>query len=107
MGDELIDDVRIVPPTLLVDGELKLDLGSRILVLRAWPTAHSDSDLTVFDEKTKTLFAGDLVFLEHVPVMDGSIKGWLASLDELSALPAERVIPGHGAVSAWPAALAR
>jgi quinoprotein relay system zinc metallohydrolase 2 len=106
MGDELIDDVCIVPPTLLVDGEFKLDLGSRILVLRAWPTAHSDSDLTVFDEKTKTLFAGDLVFLEHVPVMDGSIKGWLASLDELSALPAERVIPGHGAVSAWPAALA-
>ena len=38
--------------------------------------------------------------------MDGSIKGWLASLDALSALPAERVIPGHGAVSAWPAALA-
>jgi len=106
MGDELIDDVRIVPPTLPVDGELKLDLGSRSLVLRAWPTAHSDSDLTVFDEKTKTLFAGDLVFLEHIPVMDGSIKGWLASLDELSALPAERVIPGHGAVSAWPAALA-
>jgi len=106
MGDELIDDVRIVPPTLPVDGELKLDLGSRTLVLRAWPTAHSDSDLTVFDEKTKTLFAGDLVFLEHVPVMDGSVKGWLASLDELSALPAERVIPGHGAVSAWPAALA-
>jgi quinoprotein relay system zinc metallohydrolase 2 len=106
MGDELIDEVRIMPPTLLVDGEFKLDLGSRTLVLRAWPTAHSDSDLTILDEQTKTLFAGDLVFLEHVPVMDGSIKGWLASLDELSGLPAERVIPGHGAVSAWPAALA-
>ena len=106
MGDELIDEVRIMPPTLLVDGELKLDLGSRTLVLRAWPTAHSDSDLTILDEQTKTLFAGDLVFLEHVPVMDGSIKGWLASLGALGALPAERVIPGHGAVSAWPAALA-
>jgi quinoprotein relay system zinc metallohydrolase 2 len=106
MDDQLIDEVRIVPPTLLVDGELKLDLGSRTLVLLAWPTAHSDSDLTVFDAQTKTLFAGDLVFLEHVPVMDGSIKGWLASLAELSGLPAERIIPGHGAVSAWPAALA-
>jgi glyoxylase-like metal-dependent hydrolase (beta-lactamase superfamily II) len=57
------------------------------------------------DEKTGTLFAGDLVFVEHVPVVDGSIKGWLKLLDELAALPARRVVPGHGAVSDWPAAL--
>jgi quinoprotein relay system zinc metallohydrolase 2 len=106
MGDELIDPVRIVAPTLLVDGTLKLDLGSRTLLLRAWPTAHSDSDLTVLDELTGTLFAGDLVFLTHVPVMDGSIRGYLAVIDELATLPAQRVVPGHGAVSAWPDALA-
>jgi len=106
MGDELIDPVRIVPPTLLVDGTHRLDLGSRTLLLRAWPTAHSDSDLTLLDEQTGTLFAGDLVFLTHVPVMDGSIRGYLAVIDELATLPAQRVVPGHGAVSAWPGALA-
>ena len=106
MGDELIDPVRIVPPTLLVDGTHRLDLGSRTLLLRAWPTAHSDSDLTLLDEQTGTLFAGDLVFLTHVPVMDGSIRGYLAVIDQLVALPAQRVVPGHGAVSAWPDALA-
>jgi len=106
MGDDLIDPVRIIPPTLLVDGTLRLDLGSRTLLLRAWPTAHSDNDLTVLDEQSGTLFAGDLVFLTHVPVMDGSIRGYLAVIEELATLPAQRVVPGHGAVSTWPGALA-
>ena len=106
MGDELIDEISIVPPTLLVSGTLNLDLGARPLVLRAWPAAHSDCDLTVFDKKTGTLFAGDLVFLAHTPVLDGSIRGWLGAISELGALPAQRVVPGHGPVNGWPAALA-
>jgi quinoprotein relay system zinc metallohydrolase 2 len=106
MGDQLIDDVRIVPPKLLIDGTQKLELGSRTLILRAWPAAHSDADLTVLDEKTKTLFAGDLVFLTHIPVMDGSIVGWLRLMADLGGQPAERVVPGHGTPVEWPAALA-
>lgn len=106
MGAELIDEVRMVPPTQLVSGTLNLDLGQRKLILRAWPAAHTDGDLTVLDEKTGTLFTGDLVFLTHTPVLDGSLRGWLRVLDELATLPAQRVVPGHGAVSDWPAALA-
>jgi len=105
MGEELINEVKIVPPTLLVEGTTTLDLGGRALTLRAWPVAHSDNDLTVFDEATNTLFAGDMVFLGHIPVVDGSLKGWLRALDELQAIPAQRVVPGHGPVSEWPAAL--
>jgi quinoprotein relay system zinc metallohydrolase 2 len=105
MGDSLMNEVRIIPPTLLVDDTIRLDLGSRILVLRAWPAAHTDHDLTVFDDQTRTLFAGDLVFLAHIPVLDGSIRGWLTAISELSHLAAQRVIPGHGPVSEWPAAL--
>src|SRR5262245_32877177 len=106
LGDDLMTEVEIIAPTWLVDGEDVLDLGGRRLVLHAWPAAHTDADLTVFDEQTQTLLAGDLVFLDHVPVLDGSLRGWLSVLDALARLPAQRVVPGHGPVAAWPDALA-
>ena len=101
-----MDEVRIISPTVLVADALTLDLGSKTLTLRAWPAAHTDNDLSVFDEKSGTLFAGDLVFVTHTPVLDGSLRGWLAAIGDLDRLPAHRVIPGHGPVSEWPAALA-
>jgi glyoxylase-like metal-dependent hydrolase (beta-lactamase superfamily II) len=86
----LLDDVETVPPTVTVDGEIKLDLGHRSLTLKAWGASHSDSALTVLDESTGTLFAGDLLFLQHVPVIDGSIRGWLTTIDELARIPAKK-----------------
>jgi len=107
LGETAIRQVRIIPPTLLVQNTQSLDLGNRRLDLIAWsPAAHTDCDLTVMDEATGVLFAGDLVFLDHVPVLDGSVRGWLSVLSRLEKLPARLVVSGHGArVAPWPQAL--
>src|SRR5436190_5577491 len=108
LGAEIMADVKIVAPTQLVTEDLHLDLGGRRLALKAWRTAHSDSDLTVVDEDTGTLFAGDLVVSKHIPVLDGSILGWLRALDAIAQMPIKRILPGHGPVmDNWAGAVAQ
>jgi len=102
---------RIVAPDREAGGAEVIDLGGRILDLEARATAHSVTDLTVFDRATGVLFAGDLVFDDHAPALDGSLRGWQAVLAAMRDEPATMVVPGHGGpVLAWPggaAALAR
>ena len=107
LGPEATAEVRIIPPTLLIQDAMRLDLGGRTLLLTAWsPAAHTNCDLTILDENTGTLYAGDLSFLQFVPVVDGSVVGWLDVLQRLAKLPAQRVVPGHGRlVAPWPGAL--
>lgn len=98
--DAAIDVSMLVIPDRQVDDRLELDLGDRRLSLRAWPTAHTNTDLSVVDESTGTWFVSDLLFVHHLPVLDGRLRGWAQvtnELRELSQGPAmRRIVPGHG-----------
>lgn len=96
LGDEAFEGIEVILPTLAVEDRITLDLGGRSLVCQTQRTAHTDNDLTITDTATDTLFLGDLLFSVHVPTLDGSIRGWLALLDELAGRQAARVVPGHG-----------
>ncbi len=105
LGDAA-DRSAIVMPTRSVAKTEELDLGGRVLNLQAWPTAHTDTDLTVFDQASKTLWLGDLLFVGHVPVLDGNLRGFLAALNVLRTVHANLAIPGHGRALSWPEAMA-
>ena len=99
------DAGAIEPPGTLVDGKAEIDLGGRSLALTAHPPAHTTADLTVIDRGAQILLAGDLLFVDRVPSLDGSLKGWISVLDDLVKLPLEHAVPGHGPpLVAWPAA---
>ena len=76
LGKEATED-SIVAPDLLVDGSMQLDLGNRLLSLKAYKKAHSHTDLSIYDMHTKTLWLSDLLFIERIPALEGSLKGWL------------------------------
>ena len=55
------------------------------------------------DSENGVLLAGDLLFDEHAPALDGSLRGWQAVLDLLEETGADRVVPGHGGpILPWP-----
>lgn len=104
------DGTRVVLPdvTVMPGRDVELDLGGRVLQLRAQPTAHTNNDLTVYDTQADLLWLSDLLFVERIPVVDGSLLGWLAVLEVLSQRNVSRVVPGHGPVPTdWKAAIAR
>lgn len=97
LGDAYAGTEFIAADTLVSPSQpLTLDLGGRQLLLRAYTTAHTDHDLTVLDKQTQTLWTGDLLFRERIPAIDGSINGWIATIEQLQAQPYQAIIPGHG-----------
>ena len=93
------DKSAVIAPDETVADRLVLDLGGRKLELKAWPNAHTNTDVTVFDAASGTLWTGDLLFVERTPAVDGDVQGWLAAIDALKRMPAAITIPGHGPVT--------
>lgn len=98
---------EIIKPTVAVKDSMTIDIGERVLTLTANPVAHTNTDLTVLDNTTKTLWTGDLLFVERTPSIDGDIKGWIDVISKLENSDTRQVVPGHGAVPKdWKAAFA-
>lgn len=107
VGEKAMADTKIIQPTKTVSDTMTIELGNKQLILQAYKTAHTDHDLTVYDPKTKIIWAGDLLFAERIPVIDGSLLGWQKVMDQLAKIPAKYVVPGHGGpLLKWPEALA-
>ncbi|MCI0466921.1 MAG: quinoprotein relay system zinc metallohydrolase 2, partial [Beijerinckiaceae bacterium] len=106
MLKELIGAERAGPvvfPNMEVRERADIDLGGRIIEATAHGPAHTLCDLSLFDKKTGTILPADLLFVERVPALDGSLRGWLKVLEVLKKSGASRAVPGHGPAAVdWP-----
>lgn len=105
IGEKAFLGTTITSPDVGIKVSDSIDLGNRKITLTPWPTAHTGNDLTVLDETSAIMFTGDLLFEDHAPALDGSVKGWRQVLREMEEMGASRVVPGHGGpLLDWPEA---
>lgn len=94
------DSLRMTPPDSVFTRELVLKGNERSIRLIETAGGHSPSDVIVWLEKEKVLFAGDLVFSGfHPNLEDGNNEKWMCSLKRLKGLHPSLIVPGHGSVS--------
>ena len=93
------EEVRLVPPTRPFSGRLELDVGGREIHLIEVGPAHTPGDLIVWVPDSRIAIAADILFINVTPIMwAGPLEGWVAALERLLDLGAERLVPGHGPI---------
>lgn len=91
---------RLVPADTWLDADTVLEIGGERLHIRHVGPAHTPEDLVVFVEKSRVLFAGDVVFRGRIPfVGQADSRAWIDALSGLIALRPSIIVPGHGPVS--------
>jgi cyclase len=99
-GDFALDEVTGRPPDRTFTRALSLTVGGRTVEVADLGPAHTHSDSIVYVPHARTVFTGDLVFVQGTPIAwAGPIDNWLAACDHLCALDVDLVIPGHGPVT--------
>ena len=99
LGEEAMAATRVVKPDRLIDGDETLALIGRPLRLIAPQWSSAPGAIAVFDERTSTLIAGNLVSLNRVPNMrDADPKAWRDTLVQLESMRCRHLVPGYGPV---------
>jgi glyoxylase-like metal-dependent hydrolase (beta-lactamase superfamily II) len=94
---------RLVPADTWLDADTVLEIGGEKLHIRHVGPAHTPEDLVVYVERSRVLFAGDLVFRGRIPFVGlADSHGWIDALSGLIALRPDIIVPGHGPVSGDP-----
>ena len=88
------------PATKTFQGEMILDVGGREVRLIEVGPAHTKGDTLVYIPDSKTLFAGDILFIGSTPVMwAGPYENILKACDLILDLDVDLIVPGHGPVT--------
>jgi glyoxylase-like metal-dependent hydrolase (beta-lactamase superfamily II) len=106
VGDGAMAGTRIVWPRRVLQAGEVLRIGPhRLRVLPPAP-GHTESDLVLWDETSRVVWAGGLVYDQRLPELaQGGVDAWLSALDRIAALQPHHVIGNAVSSATEPEAL--
>lgn len=107
---EIIEEYRGIvnlPPTATFENKLTLHRGPRTIDILHLGRGDTDHDVVVHLPKDKVVIAGDMVVHPFPYGFSTTPREWIATMEKVSALDFDHLIPGHGDVQGGKAYLGR
>ncbi len=99
LGEDSMAASRVVKPDRLINGNETLELIGRPLRLIAPQWSSAPGAIAVFDERTSTLIAGNLVSIDRIPdLRDANPKAWRDALMQIESMKCRHLVPGYGPI---------
>lgn len=99
-GDFDFEHTSFRAPDQTFTGHTTRQVGSKTVELIEVGPAHTGGDALVYVSADKTLFTGDILFIDGHPIMwAGPVENWIAACETILAMEVETIVPGHGPVT--------
>jgi glyoxylase-like metal-dependent hydrolase (beta-lactamase superfamily II) len=102
MGPPKIDTTGVVMtlPTITFEKSLTVHVGDKEVRLVNVGPAHTGGDVIAYVPADKTVFTGDILFIEGHPIMwAGPTSNWIDACNLILGWDVETIVPGHGPVT--------
>lgn len=98
-GDKIFGEVKLSLPDKVISQDTVLTINGDEIHIFTTP-GHSKTQLTVYEPRTKTLFASDVIYQGGNPNTSfggpEEWKAWIKALQRLKSMEIEIICPGHG-----------
>jgi cyclase len=92
--------IQHTPPNCTFDGHLDLEVGDKPVQLIEVGPAHTRGDVLVHSPRDRTVFTGDILFIEGTPIMwQGPVANWIKACKLIEGMDVEYIVPGHGPIT--------
>ncbi|PKP80925.1 MAG: MBL fold metallo-hydrolase [Alphaproteobacteria bacterium HGW-Alphaproteobacteria-18] len=87
-------------PTKTFSGALDLKVGDKAVRLIEVGPAHTGGDVLVHVPGDRTVFTGDILFIDGTPLMwAGPVANWIKACETIIDMDVDVIVPGHGPVT--------